>query len=297
MKIQVHVFSYNRGPLLENCVQSVRRMAPHWPITIHDDGSDDPETRRVLEKLDVVSHDREATEMRHGGLYANMQRALEEADSEIVVFMQDDNQIVRQLDEEDHRYIAEYFDSCSDAAFLNPAFLRGHRRSSINRHIRILPGFPGYYHEIGETLKRRPVTMYYTDVVIAHVGRLRKAGWAFLTGETANAEQARRLFPRMVHMAHPFLMNVPEVPVYRGSKKTLGVRMAERISGRNPKAYRPMSTEDVGRLRKRDLSEYPFAEDFLTPFVAGIRRPFVFNSVNIRWYTRLLNKLELMVGR
>lgn len=294
MDVHVCIFSYNRGPFLENCAQSVRRMAPDWPMKIYDDGSDDPETLAVLGKYGGTVYGRRSTDGRHGGLYVNMQRALDEAESDFILFTQDDHQIVRRLDDADVHYIREYFNRFPNAAFLDPAFLRGHRRRSIRRQIHILSDFPGYYHEIDETWKRRSVTMYYTDVVVAHVGRLREGKWSFLTGETANADQARRHFPRMGQMAHPFSMNVPEVPVYRGKKKTLGVRLAERIAGIGVKAYRPMTPDEVARMRSRDLSEYPFAEDFLATEIP-VRRPFVFNSVNIRWHTRVLHKLELLL--
>ncbi len=296
MDIEVCIFSYNRGPFLENCAQSVRQMAPKWPMKIYDDGSDDPETLQVLSKFDCAASGGRTAEGRYGGLHLNMQRALDEAEFEWVLFIQDDHQIVRPLDDADTRYIGEYFDHFPSAAFLNPAFLRGHRRRSIRRQIRVFPDFPGYYHVTSEVLKRRSVTVYFTDVVIAHVGRLRAANWAFLTGETANAELARRFFPRMGQMAHPFTMNVPEVPVYRGKTKTLGVALAERIVGTGVKAYRPMTPAEVQRMRSRDLAEYPFAEDFLNP-VVEVKRPFVFNSVNIRWYTRALHKLQLLFRR
>ncbi len=292
MDLEVCIFSYNRGPFLENCARSALEMLPDGPMKIYDDGSDDPETRSVLASYPCVVEGRRTEHGRYGGLHVNMQRALDETRAEFLLFLQDDHQVVRPVDDDDRRSIGEYFARFPDAAFLNPAFLRGHRRRSIRRQIRIHAEFPGYYHVIGEGLKRRSVTMYFTDVVIAHVGRLRAAAWAFLTGETANADQARRRFPRMTQMAHPFSMNVPQVPVYRGKRKTLGVRLAERIAGQGVKAYRPMSPDEVARFRSRDLSEYPFAEDFLTTF-EEVRRPFVFNSVNIRWYTRALHKLEL----
>ncbi|MDZ7617789.1 MAG: glycosyltransferase family A protein [Patescibacteria group bacterium] len=296
MDVHVCIFSYNRGPFLENCAQSVLRMTPDWPMKIYDDGSDDPETLEVLRRYEGTVFGRRTADGRYGGLHVNMQRALDEAQSDVVLFTQDDHQIVRPIDQADLDYISDYFTRFPDAAFLDPAFLRGHRQRSIRQQIRIVPGFPGYCHEISERWKRRSVTMYYTDVVVAHVGRLRAVNWAFLTGETANADLVRQFFPRMTQMAHPFSMNVPEVPVYRGKKKTMGVRLAERIAGMGVKAYRPMTAEEVARMRARDLSVYPFAEDFLTTEIP-VRRPFVFNSMNIRWYTRALHKLELRLRR
>lgn len=296
MDFQVCIFSYNRGPFLDNCARSVCRMAPDWPMKIYDDGSDDPETLAVLERYEGTVHGQRTAEGRYGGLHVNMQRALDDAEAEFIFFTQDDHQIVRPLDEDDEQYIRDFFTRFPDAVFLDPAFLRGHRRGSIRRQICMVPDFPGYYQVIGERWKRRSVTMYYSDVVVAHVGRLREAKWTFLTGETANADKARQLFPRMTRMAHPFSMNVPEVPVYRGKAKTLAVSMAERLVGRAVKPYRPMTPEEVERMRGRDLSQYPFAEDFLTTEVP-VRRPFVFNAVNARWYTRALHKVELRLRR
>ena len=296
MDFQVCIFSYNRGPFLDNCARSVERMAPNWPMKIYDDGSDDPETLAVCEKYEGAVLNPRTDEGRYGGLHVNMQRALDEAEAEFVFFTQDDHQMVRPVDEHDVRYIRDYFDHFPEAALLDPTFLRGHRRRSICRQLRIWPDFPGYYQVIGERWKRRSVTMYYTDVVVVHVGRLREAKWTFLTGETANADKAREYFPRMTRMAHPFSMNVPEVPVYRGKTKTFGVSLAERLVGRGVKPYRTMTPDEVARMRGRDLSVYPFAEDFLTTEVP-VQRPFVFNSMNVRWYTCGLHKLELLLRR
>ena len=101
MDFQVCIFSYNRGPFLDNCARSVERMAPNWPMKIYDDGSDDPETLAVCEKYEGAVLNPRTDEGRYGGLHVNMQRALDEAEAEFVFFTQDDHQMVRPVDEHD----------------------------------------------------------------------------------------------------------------------------------------------------------------------------------------------------
>jgi GT2 family glycosyltransferase len=41
-RLEIAIFSYNRGAYLENCVNSVLRNMPGVHFNVYDDGSDDP---------------------------------------------------------------------------------------------------------------------------------------------------------------------------------------------------------------------------------------------------------------
>jgi len=50
--IPIFIISFNRGAFLERCVRSYQRMNRRVKIIIHDNGSDDPATIAILEKLE-----------------------------------------------------------------------------------------------------------------------------------------------------------------------------------------------------------------------------------------------------
>ncbi len=301
MDIAAAVFSYNRRNCVKNCLESLWRCMPDTvPLRLFDDGSTEEGACAYLRQLEqdypgLVELNSGTDSGRHGGLYANMQKALAWAPSRYLLFLQDDVQMVRTLERRDVRELDLFFSTSTGAAFVNPVFLKGHRRSSIVRQVRVQKKFQGYYHSIPEVLKPRPVSMYYCDVVIAHVERLRAVGWQFQETETANAELARSHFSKMLQMAHPFVMHVPEVPVFRGRKATLGSRLASRRVGSDVKAFHYMTEEEVAGMRARDIVRLPFAEDFLTTQNGAVRRPFRYNAVSTFWVTRVLHRLELVL--
>jgi glycosyltransferase involved in cell wall biosynthesis len=127
--LKTYVFSYNRGRFLENAVASVFRCMKNPDVTVIDDGSTDAETISILARLSAgarVERKSHRDGARLGALYANMQTALDEARSdEMVLFIQDDTQLVRPVDDTDYDYVQMYFAGAPDRAFLLPTFIRG----------------------------------------------------------------------------------------------------------------------------------------------------------------------------
>ncbi|WP_169792275.1 glycosyltransferase family A protein [Pseudohongiella spirulinae] len=295
--MDIFVFSYNRGAFLQNCIDSLLRHARGSRICIVDDHSDCPDTRAYLASLPAgveLIYGQVKDGARHGGLYNNMQRALDNCQDELIFFIQDDMQVVRDIDDEDLRYINDFFTHYPDAAFLHPMFLRGRRNRRDKRITRLESGFPVYFREQPEKKNHRDLT--YVDGVIAHANRLKAANWQFVEGEAANANQAAPLFGKMGIWPFPVAMFLPEVPVYRGKHKTWAVSKAEQLAGTTPKAFIPMSQEDTSRLRARDLRELPVAEDFLQCSVP-VKRPFHYSVVNVYPALRALHKLQQLISR
>ena len=78
------VFSYNRGRFLENCIESLEACVPFADIAIFDDASNDGETVAILERLSQkvpVIQPGSVSSRKVGGLYDNMQSALDYAES------------------------------------------------------------------------------------------------------------------------------------------------------------------------------------------------------------------------
>lgn len=296
--MEVFIFSYNRGKFLQNCVDSLLRHTQDCRICIVDDHSTCPDTRAYLSKLPagvelMTSQAREKA--RHGGLYNNMQLALDSAaDDAIVFFIQDDMQVVRDIDDQDMAYIDGFFQTYPHAAFLHPMFLRGRRNRRDRRITKPASDYPVYFREQPEKKSQRDLS--YVDGVIAHAGRLKAANWHFVEGEAANANQAAPLFGKMGIWPHPVAMFLPEVPVYRGKHKTRAVSLAEKWAGTDPKHFQSMNASEVDAMRNRDLSILPVAEDFIR-CSKPVKLPFHYSVVNVYPLLRVCHKLEQWLGK
>lgn len=96
------VFSYNRGQLLVNLVGSARTFYPEFDIVIFDDSSNDAATRDILHLLQdkgviIIGSNKRTDDSKHGGLYAQMNMALNHAINQgydYAYFVQDDMQFL-----------------------------------------------------------------------------------------------------------------------------------------------------------------------------------------------------------
>lgn len=292
--LSIVIFSFNRGSFLQNCLQSVLHYAPGCTVTIVDDNSTDPQTLDTLKNLPdnvTLLQPRNSTDNRHGGLYNNMQLALERAaDSEHLLFLQDDMQLVRPLTATDYQYIEQYYQQFPRAAFLNPVFLKGQRRKRDQRITRLDPDFPVYFRHYPQ--KKHPRGLSYADVVIAKVSRLRKANWHFSRSEIDNALTAQQHFGSMGFMLHPFAMFLPQVPVYRGKRKSFAVTLAEKRSGTEPKVFTAMTEQQLQLFLQRDPQQLPVAEQFLRCNDIKVKQPFQYSAVNAYPLLRVLHAIE-----
>jgi glycosyltransferase involved in cell wall biosynthesis len=298
---QIAIFSYNRGPYLRNCVESVQRHCPGVPFTVYDDGSDEPELVEYLQGLGAsVRHMQAANTSRHGGFYTNMQAALDEATANGLLLLQDDVQVVRDVTESDVQAWSAYWGQHPDCAFLNPVFMKGGRRADFLSYYQP-DAQERVYHWVEDPAnpsKDGPVPRFYMDVCLLNVQRLKAAAWQYHISEFLNGQQAGACFAHgMPQLPEPFVFYVPEEPVYRERIKTKGTAMAERLAGQAVKRFVSMSPAEVERFRARDLSDYPFAEDFIHTQDPTVQRPYRFNVYRTHWLARLVNKLEKLWTR
>jgi glycosyltransferase involved in cell wall biosynthesis len=297
----VVIFSYNRGPYLKNCIDSVIKHCKDIPFTIYDDGSDDPELTNYLKSLgSTVKHRRNNDFSRHGGFYANMQAALDELDAEILILLQDDTQIVRDLSEFDFNTWKKYFLNYHDCAFLNPVFMKGLRRRDFLRYYQ-----PNHrdrvYRWVEDFLNPSedgPVPSFYMDICVVNAKKLRGLDWKYQPSEYLNGLQAQKILNHgMPQLPDPFIFYVPEEPVYRSRLITKGTQLAQKLSGNSVKSFVSMTPEEVELMKNRDLSIYPFAEDFISTKDSTVKKPYRFNIYRVHWLARLLNKIELLWSR
>lgn len=124
------VFSYNRGELLANLVESVRSFYPEFEIVVFDDSSNEPYTQQILSSLQtdnikVVSSNKRSDDSKHGGLYAQMNTALNYATThsyDFAYFVQDDMQFLWR-DEKLETRVKEVF-AQDECMMCNYNFLR-----------------------------------------------------------------------------------------------------------------------------------------------------------------------------
>lgn len=289
-----YIFSFNRGRFLENCVTSIERHAPDSLIFIYDDHSDDPETISAVDGLSrrhhVIINNSKSCD-KHGGLHANMQAAFTNMlNDELFCFIQDDMQIVRDITFDDIKYVRDFFVRCPDAGFLHPGFLKGCNRDRDISRTRYDASMRIYFRRQGA----HSAGTYYSDVLISNSSRLRSRDWRFDRREAESEKNAKASFTEMGFMFSPFVMWLPSVPAYRGKKKTLALRYAERISKSGFYPFISMSDNDVARLTGRDPSVLPVAEDFLKCVNSGIKKPWAYYPLQKKRLLQFLDRFELM---
>lgn len=292
--LDVAIFAFNRPDYLRNCVDSVRRNIPGARIRVYDDASDDPGQIAYLDSLGPEAVRRTAADKaRHGGLYANMNAALAGAEHDHILMLQDDMQVVRPVGPDDLDQIRALFAADSARAFVGPLFMKAERMRRFRRELVPDPGARAYISPMGHADDKKRCLSYF-DVHLAHVPRLRAAGWVYdAAGEGPIATHARARFGPMPVMADPIAFFCPEVPFFRHrDKKTLAARMAARFVGQGLKAFHDMTPAEVTALKARDLSVWPVAENFLRPTDPRTRRPFVYKDVKARLWLYVLHKAE-----
>ena len=290
------VFSFNRAQFLKNCIQSIENCAAQSKIIIFDDNSDEPETIEFLKQVKMkhtVLQPGHSSRHHLGGLYGNMQSALEYCrDEELVCYLQDDTQIVRPLSANDISIISDTFDHLPKMGFIHPCFIR-----EINRE-----RGEQYHYDQDSNLYFRGQTKrrsgrFFSALLIMQPKRLLHAGWHFQASEPLNNLQAETLFQPMGYLFNPFAMWLPEVPAYRGKRKTLGLKLAEKKRGCGYFPFRQMTAEQVEAMQNRAPSVLPIAEDYLSCTPSTPPRPWAYNPLTGTGWMKTLNNLEIILRR
>ncbi|MEX1198205.1 MAG: glycosyltransferase family A protein [Pseudohongiellaceae bacterium] len=297
-RLQFVVFSFNRGRFLEHCVQTLERCAPQCPVLIFDDDSDDPQTRAVLQRLarryTVVTPRPLApgSHGKHGGLYANMQAALDGLDDDVLMCtLQDDMQLVRSLRDEEIETMAALLERDEGRRFLHHAFLKGAERH--RSRVRFVAQDSVYY----AGREQSSAGSHYSDIFIARVAALRAVNWRFLPREAANEQQARQVFLPMGHWRDPFAAWLPAATAWRGKKRTWALRRGEK---RHRCGFHPLRVMDEEQRRcflVRDPAErLPWAEDWLELEKDDLPQPWVYHPLQGSRWLKWLNSVELKLG-
>lgn len=293
------IFSYNRGPHLENCLSSIETCAPESEIIIYDDGSNDPETKDILLRIKTrhpVINTTEKTKnaLKCGGLYNNMQRALEENRQQpMLCFLQDDMQLVRKIGSKDLEDINYYFERCPDKAFLHPAFLKGSNRRRDQNHTIWCEDKQAYFRRGSN----QSSGTHFSAICILRTDRLSYANWNFQAKEPLNDLLARDFFGEMGIMKNPFAAWLPSVPAFRGNQKTIGLIIAEKLSSCGLHPFKQMSAIEDKKFSSRDALCLPIAEDYLSLAYSKLDTPWRHNALEQRKILKMLSKIQLKIRR
>lgn len=293
------LFSYNRGPLLKNCVDSIEHCAPDARLVVYDDNSNDPETREILADIGKAHEVRSAGDKKstsqHGALYTNMQRAIDSVSGDdTIFFIQDDAQLIRPITPEDLAFIERYFARNPRAGFLAPVF---QKRITKQRTLDRFVYDPEREVYICRHRSRVEVAgVYYSDISITTRRRLREFDWRFISGEYENELQAKGKFLEMGYLYAPLAMQLPNAPAYRNKKKTLAFQIAEKINKSGLYRFHYMTDAAIARLTSRPTEQVPIAEDFLET-APVLRKPWIFHPLKRSRVLRRLDRLEQFLRR
>lgn len=292
--LTVAVMTYNRPDHLRNCLDSVARHVPGARLVVLDDSSTDPRQQAELQRAEAELGARvirgAGTEGWHGGLYHNMQRALDLCETPLLMYLQDDTQLVRAVGDDEIAAVAAHFGQ-TGAAFAYPFFVKERKRRVWAA--RFVPDAGARFLRPREG--RGLQWFSYSDICVADVAALRVAGWRFVGTEKANSEVAAGLFPAgMSLMTCPWGFYCPEVPVFRNRQKTdsLVLRLA-RPTGDPVKALVDLDDGTVARLKGRTPPGLPVAEDWLTTVDPRVKRPFVYQDTKHNLFLWVLFGIEM----
>lgn len=288
------IFSFNRGIFLQNCIASIEQCAPFSSVTIFDDNSSDKETKLILEQLSSRHTVWQPTsskglESKHGGLYNNMQAALElMPDNALMCFLQDDTQIVRSISIEEIDVIRAQLDENQLHGFIQPAFMRKRNAISDKKLTRFNPTLNMYYVD----RYKRSAGAYYSDICIASVHQLRAVNWQFKSPESKNEIMAREHFEQLSYLKNPFAAWLPNVPAFRGKKESWSMRTARRLSNSGFYPIERMTSIMINQFVNRPKEELPYAEDFLTVKGGGISGVWNYYPLQGRAFLKKINQIE-----
>lgn len=289
-RLEVAVFSFNRGDYLRNCVESVRRNIPFAKIRIFDDLSDDVDVLEYLESCnEEVIKPSAIGVSKHGGLYSNMQNALDTSAADYILFLQDDVQLVRPVAQEEFSEISAKFPA--DHGFMSVSFVKGARAKKYQRIYDWNSEHSLFRATSSSSDENERDIHCYFDVGLCRVSTVRQAGWRFASSERENMVAAAKQFGPISLVRDPFVFFCPQVRFFRQRRPSLSGRLAARFVN-GPVFFEDMAPDLVGRLKARPDGVLPVAEDWLTPNLPGVRRPFVYQDARARWWLDAIYGVE-----
>lgn len=261
--------SYNRGKYLLNCVRSIQRNFQfNYELIVFDDGSNDPETVWILDKLmqeiNVFRISADNKSKKHKGLYANMNHSLQRAMDkgfELLAIFQDDTQVIRLVTERELRRLNDILDLPAIGSIVPLFFKKNHQKDYKN--------LLAYNQEYEFYYARSNSQMYLNgiaDMGFFSVRKLAACGWEFENHETLNIKKGLEAGFKRVVLKNPFLAYLPWPETHRHritnfNDWVTGLTDIWFRAGFHP--FKDLSDEGRRKLFERPHEVIPFAEDYL----------------------------------
>ncbi|HET7315582.1 glycosyltransferase family A protein [Salinisphaera sp.] len=270
LRLRVYIFSYNRAQFLQNVVDSVVQQLPDAELTIVDDDSEDRRTRTLLQRYERENRHQVLRPSTHverrmfktGGLYANKTLALHDAIAayaDYALFVHDDQQIVRRVDDTDMERFDAFFAANPRSIELHTCFMKHDLRESDAQLTRIDDSGTAYFRDHPDSRGHK----HFTGSGLFHVGRTRALFDTFPLGEKVNEAffGERGIF--VGFYAWPLMAWLPFPISYRGKKRVLSHRVMEWLGGGGFHPVQYLSGDSARYFMERDIRIRPVAEDFL----------------------------------
>lgn len=266
--LTVFIFSYNRGRWLNNCVRSAFRCVPDCQLTVIDDCSDDPETLAVLQQIDEVPHvnvirSNQGGQRYLGGLYGNMQAALDLTDAEWGFILQDDMQFVRKMSAGDVVRVDQFFDRFKNTALLYSSFLKFENRGRDESKLAIDVSFPVYWYRSSSPYFQKDGKGFFADVGIFNFRRLKNKSWKWVDDRFENNRRYYELFSGIGIDPWPTFMFLPFPLTTKFRKLTFVQRASQLVLRHGFYPYQQLEGGGLSAFMTRDLAVLPQADTFL----------------------------------
>lgn len=286
----VCIFSYNRLEALLNCIASVKLYIPNCNINIFDDNSDDP---RILEALNELSRLEDVNvfvnqnivqnDKKVGGLTSLMNVALQECVEnkvETALFIQDDMQVTRLVDETEQKKLNDLFLHNPMVYEIYTCFLTSLNVRNIGKakSLRVDELFEKCQVDDGMVLNN------FCDIGIFHIQRT-VDNLEFFSGERNDDEKTRTGRYEMLCYRHPFMHWLPFPISYRGKTRSFLYRLIEVSGGCG--IHRVYAKKNVFEYREEFAK---FAEDYLDAPSA----PQVKSWSTIGGHTNIIQRLPIL---
>ncbi len=263
------IFSYNRAAYLQNLLESITRFYPDFDVAVFDDMSEDSATGKLLAALKqkgtrVITGDADTTKSKHGGLYTQMNEALNyaiEQGFDYAYFVQDDMQFLWR-DETLEIRVKEVF-GYNECVMCNCNFLQKILKAGIEER---LP----WVKECAFSFKGNGVA----DTGIINLQKAKYIGLHFpCHSESGNGRYWHDRNYRLYWLPQPHLAWVPWPTTYRNKSK----------ESRNPRFLNPLSADAINKLAGNN--SYVYLEDY-TSIQGWAIKPY--------WYTANPGFLNLL---
>lgn len=284
MKPLTAIFTFNRGLLLDNCLRSFEQFGPGGDLLIVDDGSNQPGQLEVLdhwekrENVYVIRRDGRA-EARLGGLYNNMQKALDwarEHGYELLFCNQDDLQFMWK-DDDFWSNVETLFQQRPKALQYRPQFEKIIFQHDHKKRFTRLEDLPAWLH-----LKAR-----YTAVGVFSIERMESVNWHFLPSERENGAQAAEYGLELYVASMPTLAFVPEPPTWHDANAA-----GEDHPPTKEFYLKPLSEQQIKRMQKNSMKTVAYMEKYCFPWGWKAESPYILStsSANLRSHQEKLKR-------